>query len=112
MPLDETSAPRLVAPLTAGYPVLTVLWGVANGLQPTLLQWACVAATLLGALIIARSGTEDGGVNAVEPGKMPLLLLFCVPALPCSIGLRWTPPRSTSSTRRWRRRASWPPPAA
>lgn len=68
----------LVAPLTAGYPVLTVLWGVANGLQPTLLQWACVAATLLGALIIARSGTEDGGVNAVEPGKMPLLLLFCV----------------------------------
>jgi drug/metabolite transporter (DMT)-like permease len=67
----------LVAPLTAGYPVLTVLWGVANGLEPTLLQWACVAATLIGALIIARSGTEEGGINAVEPGKMPLLLLFC-----------------------------------
>lgn len=68
----------LVAPLTAGYPVLTVLWGVANGLEPTLLQWACVAATLVGAIIIARSGTEEGGVNAVEPGKMPLLLLFCL----------------------------------
>ena len=66
----------LVGPLTAGYPVLTVLWGVANGLEPTLLQWACVAATLIGAIIIARSGTEEGGINAVEPGKMPLLLLF------------------------------------
>jgi len=66
----------LVGPLTAGYPVLAVMWGVFNGLEPTPLQWACVAATLLGALIIARSGTEDGGINAVEPGKMPTLLLF------------------------------------
>ena len=66
----------LVGPLTAGYPVLAVMWGVFNGLEPTLIQWACVAATLLGALIIARSGTEDGGINAVEPGKMPTLLFF------------------------------------
>lgn len=66
----------LVAPITAGYPVLTVLWGVINGLVPTPLQWGCVAATLIGAIIVARSGTEDGGVNAVAPGKMPLLLLF------------------------------------
>lgn len=66
----------LVGPLTAGYPVLTVVWGVVHGLEPTLLQWGCVASTLIGALIIARSGTEDGGINAVEPGKMPTLLLF------------------------------------
>ncbi len=66
----------LVAPITAGYPVLTVLWGVINGLVPTPLQWGCVAATLIGAIIVARSGTEDGGVNAVAPGKMPLLLFF------------------------------------
>ena len=66
----------LVGPLTSGYPVLTVLWNVFNGLEPTLLQWSCVGATLLGAVIVARSGTEDGGINAVEPGKMPTLLLF------------------------------------
>ena len=66
----------LVGPITAGYPVLAVLWGVFNGLEPTLLQWGCVAATLLGAVIVARSGTEDGGINAVEPGKMPTLLFF------------------------------------
>lgn len=68
----------LVGPLTAGYPVLTVLWGVFNGLEPSLLQWASVAAALAGAIIVARSGTEDGGINAVEPGKMPTLLLFAL----------------------------------
>jgi drug/metabolite transporter (DMT)-like permease len=71
----------LVGPVTAGYPVLAVLWGVFNGLEPTLLQWGCVAATLIGAIIVARSGTEDGGINAVEPGKMPTLLLFAAIAV-------------------------------
>lgn len=80
----------LVGPLTAGYPVLTVLWGVVNGLEPSPLQWACVAAALAGAIIVARSGTEDGGINAVEPGKMPTLLLFAlisVVGYSCSIVL-------------------------
>ena len=71
----------LVGPITAGYPVLAVLWGVVNGLDPTPLQWGCVAATLIGAVIVARSGTEDGGINAVEPGKMPTLLLFAAMAV-------------------------------
>jgi drug/metabolite transporter (DMT)-like permease len=66
----------LVGPLTAGYPVLTVLWNVFHGLEPSWLQWACVAATLAGALVVARSGTEDGGINAVAPGKMPVLMFF------------------------------------
>lgn len=68
----------LVGPITAGYPVLAVLWGVFNGLEPTLLQWSCVGATLFGAIIVARSGEPDGGINAVEPGKLPLLLVFAV----------------------------------
>ena len=68
----------LVGPVTAGYPVLVVLWGVVNGLIPTPLQWAAIAAAMLGAAIVARSGAEDGGINAVEPGKVPTLLLFCL----------------------------------
>jgi drug/metabolite transporter (DMT)-like permease len=67
----------LVGPITAGYPVLALMWGVFHGLEPSLLQWAAVAATLVGAFIVARSGTPDGGINAVEPGKLPTLLLFC-----------------------------------
>jgi drug/metabolite transporter (DMT)-like permease len=71
----------LVGPITAGYPVLAVLWGVANGLEPTALQWGAVAITMVGAIVVARSGTEDGGINAVEPGKMPTLLFFSVMAV-------------------------------
>lgn len=71
----------LVGPITAGYPVLAVLWGVFNGLEPSLLQWSAVAATMIGAVIVARSGTEDGGINAVEPGKMPTLLFFALMAV-------------------------------
>lgn len=68
----------LVGPITAAYPVLAVLWGVFTGLEPTLIQWLCVAATLAGAIIVARSGDPDGGINAVAPGKMPVLLFFAV----------------------------------
>ena len=71
----------LVGPITAGYPILAVLWGVFNGLEPSLLQWMAVAATLLGAIIVSRSGTEDGGINAVAPGKMPTLLFFAALAV-------------------------------
>ena len=71
----------LVGPVTAGYPVLAVLWGVANGLEPSSLQWTAVAATLAGAVIVGRSGTPDGGINAVEPGKLPTLFLFCMMAV-------------------------------
>ena len=67
----------LVGPVTAGYPVLVVLWGITNGLQPSGLQWLAVAATLIGAIIVARSGPTDGGINAVTPGKLPVLMLFC-----------------------------------
>ena len=71
----------LVGPITAGYPVLAVMWGVLHGLEPTALQWSAVAATLGGAIIVARSGTADGGINAVEPGKLPTLLVFCALAV-------------------------------
>lgn len=67
----------LVGPVTAIYPVLAVLWGVANGVSPSLLQWLAVAAAVTGAVIVARSGPEDGGINAVAPGKLPVLFLFC-----------------------------------
>ena len=68
----------LVGPVTAGYPVLVVLWGMAHGLAPSALQWAAVAATLAGAITVARSGAADGGINAVAPGKLPVLAFFCL----------------------------------
>ena len=67
----------LVGPVTAGYPVLVVLWGMVNGFEPAPLQWLAVAATVVGGIVVARAGPQDGGINAVEPGKLPVLALFC-----------------------------------
>ncbi|MFO1123040.1 MAG: DMT family transporter [Hyphomicrobiales bacterium] len=66
----------LVGPVVGGYPILVVFWGVAHGLAPTALEWAAVAATFAGAVIVARSGPAGGGINAVTPGKLPELALF------------------------------------
>ena len=73
----------LVGPITAAYPALVVLWGVANGLSPSALQWAAIAVTLMGAVLVARSGHENGGINAVARKNVLPLLFFC---LLCSIG--------------------------
>ena len=67
----------VVAPVTAAYPVLVVLWGLLAGLAPTPLQWLAIAAAMAGAVVVARAGRHDGGLNVVAPGKIPLLLLFC-----------------------------------
>jgi drug/metabolite transporter (DMT)-like permease len=67
----------VVAPVTATYPVLVVVWGVANGLAPTLVQWLAVLAAMAGAVTVARSGHADGGINAVAKGKLPALFFFC-----------------------------------
>jgi drug/metabolite transporter (DMT)-like permease len=71
----------VVAPLTAAYPAIVVIWGLFNGLAPSALQWLAVASAMVGALIIARSGHHDGGINAVERGKMPLFLGVCALSL-------------------------------
>ena len=67
----------VVAPLTAAYPVIVVIWGLFNGLTPTPVQWLAVASAMLGALVIARSGHTDGGINAVPRDKLPLFLIVC-----------------------------------
>ena len=68
----------VVAPLTAAYPILVVLWGIFHGLAPTPLQWAAAAAALAGAFIVARFGHADGGINTVKRSDLPALAGFCL----------------------------------
>jgi len=67
----------VVGPITAAYPALVMLWAIVNGLVPTSLQWAAIAATLAGMIIVARSGHQDGGVRAVAPANVAPLLFYC-----------------------------------
>ena len=70
----------VVGPATAGYPALVVIWGMINGLNPSLVQYVAVAAIIIGAIVVARMGPPDGGLSAVLPGKIPLLIFSCVVA--------------------------------
>ena len=70
----------VVGPATAGYPALIVIWGIINGLQPSMLQWAAMFAIIVGAIVVARTGPADGGLSEVMPGKIPLLIFSCIVA--------------------------------
>jgi drug/metabolite transporter (DMT)-like permease len=67
----------IVSPFTAWYPALVVLWGLAQGLHPTSLEWFAIFIILAGAVIVARFGHEDGGLNAIEKGKLGVVVLAC-----------------------------------
>jgi drug/metabolite transporter (DMT)-like permease len=71
-----TLAPvSIVGPIVGGYPALVVLWGLINGLQPTILQWFCIAIILLGVIVVARAEQEGQGHSDVLPGKLSLVLI-------------------------------------
>ena len=64
----------VVGPFTAGYPALVVVWGVVNGLSPSASEWLAIAVIIAGAVVVARSGDTDGGVNAIAQGQFPVVV--------------------------------------
>ncbi|HMT13912.1 MAG TPA: DMT family transporter [Aestuariivirga sp.] len=68
----------VVGPLTAGYPALVVIWGVVHGLQPTALQWAAVAVTIAGAVIVGRLAHQEDEGATLDPARMPEVALASV----------------------------------
>jgi drug/metabolite transporter (DMT)-like permease len=64
----------IVGPFTSGYPALVIFWHLYQGLHPTPLEWLALALALAGALVVARTGPADGGLNAIAPGKLPVVI--------------------------------------
>lgn len=59
---------RLVAPLIASYPILSVGWAVVQGVQVSALQWLAVIAIAAGVSIVAAlSDTSDEETPALGP---------------------------------------------
>ncbi len=48
----------LVSPIVGAYPVLVMVWAVANGAQPSASDWLAVAAITVGVALVARFATE------------------------------------------------------
>lgn len=60
----------IVGPTTAVYPALVVIWGLFNGLSPTIVEWSGVAIVLTGAVIVGAASGEGGGLKDIAPGQI------------------------------------------
>jgi drug/metabolite transporter (DMT)-like permease len=70
----------VVGPLTAWYPALVVLWGLVLGLTPSLVEWAAIGIILVGALVVARTGHDDGGFKSVAAENVVRVVIACLVA--------------------------------
>ncbi len=60
----------VASPIVAGAALVPVLWGLARGEQPSALQLAGVAMTLVGIVVISRGPSHDrGGADATQPRR-------------------------------------------
>jgi drug/metabolite transporter (DMT)-like permease len=71
----------IVAPLTAGYPALVIVWGLISGLSPGAMQWLGCGLILTGAIIVGRSAHGEDEQVSVEHSKMPVVIAACLVAV-------------------------------
>jgi drug/metabolite transporter (DMT)-like permease len=69
----------LVAPIAGSYPAISMIFAVAQGARPSMLQWFAIAAVMAGVAIVSRSGGnyEDSGHIAAGKLKAVLALALC-----------------------------------
>ena len=70
-----------VGPFTAGYPALVLLWGLFTCLVPSMTQYGAVGLILAGAVVVGKTGPDDGGLRSVAKGKIIPMIVFCVLAV-------------------------------
>lgn len=74
----ERGPVRLVAPLIAGYPILSVGLAAANGTPVTPLQWTAVIAIVVGVAVVAA--LSDSSTDSTPP-KGPTILYSIIAAV-------------------------------
>jgi drug/metabolite transporter (DMT)-like permease len=73
----------LVAPIAGSYPALAMVFAVAQGARPSLLQWLAVATVLAGVMLVSRSGETYEQSGYIPPGKLKTIVAL---ALCASLG--------------------------
>lgn len=66
----------IVSPIVGAYPALVVALAVAFGARPSLLQWAAMALTLAGVVIVARSAGSFEEVGRRSRGELRSTVLL------------------------------------
>jgi drug/metabolite transporter (DMT)-like permease len=77
----------LVTPIAGSYPALAMIFAVAQGARPSLLQWLAVAAVLAGVMLVSRSGEAYEQSGYIPPGKLKTIVAL---SLCASLGFAGT----------------------
>src|SRR6476659_1612621 len=69
----------LVAPIAGTYPALSMIFALAQGTRPSVMQWFAIAAVIAGAAIVSKSGNTYENSGHIPTGKLKtiLALAFC-----------------------------------
>ena len=73
----------LVTPIAGSYPALAMIFAVAQGARPSLLQWVAVAGVLTGVVLVSRSGEAYEQSGYIAPGTLKTIVAL---ALCASLG--------------------------
>src|SRR5271165_6233164 len=67
----EIGKMSIVAPLSASYPVLTMLLSMLTGERLTLARLVGMALTILGVILVAHGETQPDDANTIDPATQP-----------------------------------------
>jgi drug/metabolite transporter (DMT)-like permease len=67
----EIGKMSIVAPLSASYPVLTLLLSVLSGERLTVARFAGLALAILGVIVVARGETQPDDANTIDAATQP-----------------------------------------
>ncbi len=70
----------LVSPIVAAYPVWNLVIALADGIEPSLVQWLAMAAVLAGVVVVARLGGQAEEHAAERPGGIGFTILIAFAA--------------------------------
>jgi drug/metabolite transporter (DMT)-like permease len=70
----------IVAPIAGSYPAVAVLFAVAAGARPSILQWAAIAAVTGGVVAVSRSGKHYEAMGDLAPGRLKAVLALALAA--------------------------------
>lgn len=71
---------RLVAPLIASYPILSVVWAVVSGEQVALFQWFAVGAIVVGVSLVAMLSEANPGGGDLGKGTARTVIYALIAA--------------------------------
>src|SRR5687768_11098391 len=66
----------IVCPIAASYPAVAVLFALIAGVRPGMMEWAAMAAVMVGVIVVAASSAEEPDSDGHVRGKLAPIVFF------------------------------------